>query len=345
MTSALITGVGSGVAQSIIKALRYASESLGREYRILGTDTHAMAIGLYRVDKGFIVPECSNPEYIQHMSMLCVREGVDVLIPGSDPEVLALAQARDEVEARTGAKVLVSPYHTVRIGHDKWETYEFLRDNGFGYPETACVENAWALAERVQFPLIVKPRTGSGSVGVHRVADSRELERILPGLDDRHILQECLLPDDAEYTCGVVIGSGGDVIDSIAMWRELKKGSTYRAQVADEPVLLSEMERIACRLEVRGAINLQCRVTDSGPVVFEINPRFSGTTAARAVAGLNEPDISIRDLLFCERPSRARKRPITMLRCLMEMYVLSDVVEEARQRGVAERKGEFYSYF
>jgi carbamoyl-phosphate synthase large subunit len=39
--------------------------------------------------------------------------------------------------------------------------------------------------------------------------------------------------------------------------------------------------------------------------VFEINPRFSGTTLLRALAGFNEPDLLIRKHLLGE-PVRAR---------------------------------------
>jgi carbamoyl-phosphate synthase large subunit len=129
------------------------------------------------------------------------------------------------------------------------------------------------------------------------------------------------------------------------MWRRLKKGSSYLAKVVDKPEVLDEMETIASELEVVGSINLQCRLTKDGPVVFEINPRFSGTSAARAVAGMNGVDISIRHLLFGEHPARSKKRPITMIRHLAEIYVSEDDILATEKCGLTETRGEVYGYF
>ena len=47
--------------------------------------------------------------------------------------------------------------------------------------------------------------------------------------------------------------------------------------------------------EVRGMLLLaQCRYVGDQVVTFEINPRFSGTTFIRALAGYNEPDLLLR---------------------------------------------------
>ncbi len=47
-------------------------------------------------------------------------------------------------------------------------------------------------------------------------------------------------------------------------------------------------------LDSRGPLNIQCRWCNEELVIFEINPRFSGTTLLRALAGFNEPDLLIR---------------------------------------------------
>jgi carbamoyl-phosphate synthase large subunit len=341
----LITGVGSGVAQSIIKALRLANEQHKRNYRLVGTDMRAMAAGLYRVDKGFIVPSSTAADYLERITDICNTEDVDALIPGSELEVMKLAENRDKVETATSAKVLVSPARTVRIGYDKWQTYQFLREKGFQFPKTAKPADVSALLIETGFPVIAKPRTGSGSVGIYEIRHQGELERLMPKLDDDYIIQEVLVPEDSEHTTGIVFDSRNEVIDSITMWRKIKKGASYVAKVIDDKQILTTMELIACRLEVRGAINLQSRLTDRGPVVFEINTRFSGTTAARAVAGLNEPDISIRNLLFGERPGRVEKKPIVMLRHLMEVYLEGTVLEDTERIGVTKGEATVYSYF
>jgi carbamoyl-phosphate synthase large subunit len=40
---------------------------------------------------------------------------------------------------------------------------------------------------------------------------------------------------------------------------------------------------------------MQCRVHDNKVYIFEINPRFSGTTNLRAIVGFNEPEYIINE--------------------------------------------------
>jgi carbamoyl-phosphate synthase large subunit len=55
-----------------------------------------------------------------------------------------------------------------------------------------------------------------------------------------------------------------------------------------------QCEEIALALGARGPLNIQCRLVEGRVVVFEINPRFSGTTSLRAMVGYNEPDVLVR---------------------------------------------------
>jgi carbamoyl-phosphate synthase large subunit len=69
-------------------------------------------------------------------------------------------------------------------------------------------------------------------------------------------------------------------------------------------------ERLAVQLDSRGPLNIQLRL-DRGtrkPLVFEIHPRFSGTTPIRADVGFNEVDVLLRNLLFGESFGRFNYR-------------------------------------
>jgi carbamoyl-phosphate synthase large subunit len=59
-------------------------------------------------------------------------------------------------------------------------------------------------------------------------------------------------------------------------------------------------EYLAMKLGMRGPANIQCRLVGDEVKVFEVHPRFSGTTSIRAMVGFNEPDILIRNYLFNE---------------------------------------------
>jgi carbamoyl-phosphate synthase large subunit len=72
-------------------------------------------------------------------------------------------------------------------------------------------------------------------------------------------------------------------------------------EVCSPSEILDVCTKIAKNLDVRGAVNIQGRMTSDGFKVFEINPRFSGTTSIRAIMGYNEPDILLRRHLLGEK--------------------------------------------
>ena len=87
-------------------------------------------------------------------------------------------------------------------------------------------------------------------------------------------------------------------------------------------------------------------MTDRGPVTFEINPRFSGTTVVRAYADFNEPDMMIRNLLYCEKFSDVDYRKgIAMVRYLNEFFVDIRKLEELEKDGWVEKSGMVYEWF
>ena len=56
MTNVLVTGVGSNIGQVIVKSIRMS----GIQCRIIGTDMNPLSAGLFRCDKGYIVPPLYN---------------------------------------------------------------------------------------------------------------------------------------------------------------------------------------------------------------------------------------------------------------------------------------------
>ncbi len=100
----------------------------------------------------------------------------------------------DRLEATIEAHVLPAakvreacgiPGTTVRTAwlcRDKPAMKEALRQAGVPCAQSAPAdtpEEAWAFAEQVGFPLIVKPRSGAGAAGTVRANDPRELERAI----------------------------------------------------------------------------------------------------------------------------------------------------------------------
>lgn len=325
--SILVTGTGGGAGQSILKSLQPT------DYRVIAADGEVLGTGLYTADKGYVIPYANSSEFVPRLIEICKAERIKLLFAGLDAELPILSVAR-EAFAEVGVTVVVSEPRVVGVCDDKLETANFLRENGFPFPQT------WALIDFPEnimpFPLIIKPKVGGArSKGVRVVKTDAELARARLELDGvEYVAQEMI--DGPEFTCGTVTFDG-TCQGAITLRRVLRDGDTYKAFVERYVILEEFVTRVANVLKPFGPCNLQLRVRDGVPYVFEFNGRFSGTTYCRALAGFNEPKMIADYLLNGVAPSFAI-RPITVLRYWKELVVENDVVNECRHTGIVNER-------
>ncbi|HDZ88568.1 MAG TPA: carbamoyl-phosphate synthase large subunit, partial [Nitrospirae bacterium] len=104
MITVIVTGVGSNIGQGIIKAIRMS----GLRVRIIGSDINPLSAGLFRCDKGYVLPPAYSGDFKDSIVTVCKDENVDMILIGSDPEVPFFAGAKQEIERLTEAFILVS---------------------------------------------------------------------------------------------------------------------------------------------------------------------------------------------------------------------------------------------
>jgi carbamoyl-phosphate synthase large subunit len=318
----LVTGSGALLGQGIIKSLR-ASPHVGR---IVGADLSPLAVGLWIVDCARLVPRFTAPDYVDELVRIAREERVHAILCGTDLEVPVFAHNRERIEAATGAKVVVSAPEAVAIADDKWLTVQFLRGHDFEAPRSALADGAEALARDVGFPLIVKPRVGAGSVGLVKATNEDELLRAMA--KGGMVAQECLLPDDEEFTVGALV-TEGRCRSVVTLRRTLRHGNTHTAICDDFPDVSAFVREVAEKLPgAHGPINFQLRRTDRGPVIFEINARFSGTTPLRAEVGFNEVEAMLRHEVHGEPIPEPQLKRTLIVRLMTEVLVPLEEYEE-----------------
>lgn len=316
----LVTGAGSLLGQGIIRALQASS----LRPTIVAVDPNPLAAGLYWVKAPYVVPPVAEDGYLRRIEEILSRERPDAVLIGTDVELSVFAEHRERLARERGARVVVSSPEVVAIADDKWKTYQFLRANRLGCPDSCLPGDEGALVERVGFPLVVKPRVGARSKGVWLAHDWTELRAALasgPGL----IVQQRVGGDDTEYTAGALCFEGR-YAGSIVMRRELRDGNTYRAFVDEYPELNRAVRAWTETLKPMGPVNFQFRLDEGRPKVFEINARFSGTTPLRAHAGFNEVEAVVRHVLGGETGPPPAIRRMTILRHWSETVVEAPAV-------------------
>ncbi len=293
----LVLGVGGNVSQGILKALRLASIPC----RVIGACVSPLSMGLYTVDQAYVSPPANDPGFFDWLIRTCKAEQVDAVLSGVEPVLNVLSAQADQLRALTGAFMMVSRPEVLAIGADKLMTCEWLRDHGRNYPsfanaaDRAAVE---ALASKCGYPLIAKPRCGKGSYGISLLRNRTDLDSSIGRAD--YMIQEYLGEDASEFTVGCFSGRDGRVRGTIAMWRELLCGTTYRAEVGEFPEQREEAIRIVDALKPLGPCNVQLRLKKGRPICFEINVRFSGTAPLRARFGFNDVEAALRHYVLGE---------------------------------------------
>ena len=335
----LVIAVGGNVSQGILKAIAHSSLHI----RVIGADISPPQMGLYTVDRAYIAPWANESTFIPWLIDVCCKESVQAILSGSEAVLATLAAQKVTIEKKTGAICLVSDQSVMQIGDDKLDTCRWLQDHDFNFPQFAAAQDADALQTLVAdagFPLIAKPRTGGGARGLLEVHDQHDLNYVTG--KSNYIVQEYLSDDESEYTVGCFCDKDGAIRGTIAMRRNLLAGTTYRAFLGNFPKIQEEAERIAQALKPLGPCNIQLRQTARGPVCFEINPRFSGTTPIRAHYGFNEVEAALRHFVLGEDNINL---PSVMsgvaLRYWNEIYVDPDAHDALRREGALDASSDY----
>ncbi|MEL7568427.1 MAG: ATP-grasp domain-containing protein [Dehalobacterium sp.] len=328
--SVLVTGAGSVYGTGIIRALKASVLPI----KILAVDINPYALGLFMADKCFVVAQAGFEEsYYLFIENLCKNYQIKAIFIGSGREISFYAPKKEMLEKSTGAKVFVSSPKVIKICTDKWLTMTYLHRSGFQVPLTVRYPEDYdrfpLFFNKTGFPLIVKPRLGRGSEGVMLIKNKRELWKNVKG-KKKLIVQEYIPGEEQEFTVGVCLDHIGRVISKIALRRYLQEGVSMVAVSDDYHDIADYCAGVAGSLNAYGALNLQLRLKEGKPVIFEINPRFSSSTGMRLLLGINEPESLIRSEVLGQEVIPERAKTGLILRQYTDYYFPLDRLKEIR---------------
>src|SRR5690606_21898244 len=158
--------------------INYFKEALKGNGKVFATDMQLTAPALVDADVAIQVPAVYSAEYIPSLLKIVKDNNINCVISLNDLELPILSEAKPQIEA-LGAKVIVADEKAIKIAFDKWETVKFLESVGLKSPKTFIdlnqAKQAIASGE-LKFPLVIKPRWGSASIGIDFPEDMEELE-------------------------------------------------------------------------------------------------------------------------------------------------------------------------
>lgn len=294
----LITGAGSTMGQSVMKALLMSK--YGETVDIIVTNSEPLGASYFmsdRVKGRYLVPIAKDSGYIPKIIEICKKEYIDGIFSGTEHEIYALSNAATQIKVETGAIVFLSRPEVIDIGTDKYKTYLFFKEHNIPFPETVLFDDYKKLVEEKGYPIFMKPRVASASRNIFKINNEKELFEHKFTDSDKIVLQEYLDSTD-EYTVEVFCDKDGNVVGIIPMVRELGYGMSISGEIVDSPESAEVAEMIGKALKPEGALNVQLRIVNGKAVPFEINTRFSSTECIRAHYGYNAVEAAIDNYLF-----------------------------------------------
>lgn len=320
-----VSGTGGGVGQSIIKALA------NTDYEVVALDGEALGAGLYAATNSYVIPYASKPDYLDRVLEICRKEQCRLFFPGLDAELPILTQAVDRFD-EIGTKVIVSSPEVITIGDDKLATYNQLTQLGITVPETVDMLGYTSDKPPLDYPFILKRRIGGArSKDVYLINNEDEYYSLSERGTDISVFVAQEYIDGDEYTCGSV-NFDGECMGIIVMRRILRDGDTYKCFTVTNEVIEAEVRKTMTAIKPFGACNVQLRLKNGKPYIFEINARCSGTTGARSLSGFNEPLMIADYLCKAKRPEYIIKEQ-TILRYWKELVISNEDVEKVRSTG------------
>lgn len=318
-----ITGTGSIIGQAIIKSIK--ASTIFNNSTLIGMDYFKNTVGSFWCDKHYILPDLLKVNLYEFwkvniLDIISINK-IQILFIGVDFELVIFSSLKKEIEDESKCKVVVSNKRVIEIADDKYLTYQFLKENGFFYPQTYTTDNL--VLSKIEYPCIIKPRIGFRSRNVYKVESEQDLLAKIK-IVKNPIIQELVGTPETEYTCGVVYLD--NVKGTIVLRRELKEGNTsiaiYENNIPD--IIQTYLNDIANSLKPFGACNFQLRIDKNGiPKLFEINARHSGTTFMRAIFGFNEVEIIIGHLFGITVPAPILKEG-KVIRFFDEIFIPKD---------------------
>lgn len=285
----LITAGSRRVA--LVQAFRHALQLLGLPGTVVVTDVNPLSPAVHVADRAYRVPMSSDPAYLDEIRAICAAERIRLLVPTIDDELAIFGGARERFAAE-GVAVACSSEPVAALCNDKYATCVHLRAAGVPAAQSFLPSALRAAPDLPDLPLFIKPRTGRGAVGAFAVRSARELEFFLDYVADP-IVQEYL--EGPEFTIDVLCDPAGRPLAIVPRERVvIRAGVIDRGRTVADPALL-DLARSTCEaIHFSGPVNLQCRMRGRQPVIFEINPRFSGGIPLTIQAGADFPQMLIR---------------------------------------------------
>jgi carbamoyl-phosphate synthase large subunit len=251
-------------------------------------DPNPLAPAQYAAHVRAAVPLIEDPGYVPALERLCKEHGVGAVLPLTDLDIEVLARAH--ADGRLPA--LVPPVEIARATYDKYEAHLLLQQLSLPSPPTVLPEED---LESLVYPVLVKPRRGSGARSIHLAHDASQARFFVDYVSEPTMVQRAM--DGPELSIDCLGDLEGRCLNAIPRTMlESRGGESIKGTVVRDPELIELGRRTMEALRVSGPATIQVfRDAEVGLAITDVNTRFGGAFPAPVYAAL--PDRTYPELI------------------------------------------------
>ncbi len=291
--------------------------------KLFASNSIAQTSGMFEADQAFVSPPIKSSAYIPFLLDLCRTHQIQLIIPLFDMDLSVLSKEKAKFES-IGTRIIVSDAETIEKCFDKLAYSGFCNLETIQIPKTyTSLEDATKAIQTglLKFPVIVKPRWGTGSIATSVVENLDALTNTFNHLNAQ--LGESFLQDPVpsnqknqmliqqmaigqEYGIDIVNDLEGNFFTALAKRKlAMRAGETDMAEIVENEQLQLVAKEIASHTKHIGMLDADFIITNEGEVfLIDLNPRFGGGYPFSHLSGLNVPEL-YKKWLNNEQPSPA----------------------------------------
>lgn len=287
--------------------VHYFQQALGGEGKVYASNS-VMTYTMEQADDYVITPQIYDESYIDFLIDYCQKNSIEAIISCFDIDLPVLAANKSRFLS-CGIKVIVSSPEVIHICNDKWLTYQKVSDIGLKSPRTWCrLDQAVSEIQNgsLEFPLILKPRWGMGSIGIYKAENEKELIVLYEKLrreifktylrfESKGDVNKCIVIQEMihaqEYGLDVFNDFEGNLATIVAKRKiAMRAGETDIAEIVDNTPFLNIGKTLSKYLKHIANLDVDCFLDEEGNAyVLELNCRFGGQYPFSHLAGVNFP--------------------------------------------------------
>ena len=298
----LLTSVGRRTY--LVHYFQHALQGKGKVFASNSMMTYTMK----QADECVLSPQIYDSSYIDFLLEYCQRHDIRAIISCFDIDLPVLAGNKNRFE-NAGINVVVSSPEVTRICNDKWLTYQTIKKIGLESPRTwndILEAKAELKKGTLNYPLVLKPRWGMGSIGIYKAENEEELNVLYKKLhreifntylrfESKEDEGKCIIIQEMinaqEYGLDVFNDLNGNIATVVAKKKiAMRAGETDVAEIVDNTPFIEIGKTLSLNLKHIANLDVDCFLDEDGKVyILELNSRFGGQYPFSHLAGVDFP--------------------------------------------------------